>query len=161
MFLRDETLSVGEKATKFNEWISGYYDHKSVTSRNTDDLQHLRDPKSPPATIDMLSPDEIAEITWYPAVARHEVAARTAQPEVYRERIRRMICGEDVLQYFGRCRVDVVWCENSTWGNVNASWIFEQLVEEADKQGIKRREYRNTMIPGPKANHFVSILNYK
>lgn len=149
---------MAERAVKFNKWVSGYYTHKSVTSRNVDDLQHLPEPDSPPGTIDMLSLEDGADIIWHPAVARHEIAARSAKPEVYLGRFRRAICEASYLKYFPNCRMDVIWCENSTWGNVNASWILEKMVEEADEQNLKRRQLRTTMIPGPNANHFVSVF---
>lgn len=154
----DDSIPASERSLRFSKWVSGYYNHKSLTSRNIDDLQHLLGPDSPPSTLDTLSPEDEAEITCYPAIARHEVTARSGKPEVYRERLRRVICEESLLKYFPICCIDVVWCENTTWSNVNSSWIVEKMVENADEAKIKRRQFRNVMIPGPKANHFVSKL---
>lgn len=154
-------MSEEERLRIFNEWVSGYYTHKSVTSRNLEDLQRVRlDGDSPTrtGTIASMTPQEIQETTYAAAVLNSEVAGRAAHPTIHAERIRRALFDDDLAKLWPRAGVDVVWCENSTWVVVDAMWEFQKAREKADEQGVKGRPLRIIMMPG--ANHFVSIGFY-
>ncbi|THH08247.1 hypothetical protein EW145_g2822 [Phellinidium pouzarii] len=150
--LRDESLSLEERARRFNEWVSAYYTHTSVTSRDINDLQLYPVAGSRAGTTETMSADERRELTHYAAVPRSEIAARTAAPEIYAERVRRALFDDELAKYLPGCGVDVVWCERSTWASIDAAWGFEKLKEKADEQGIRGRPLRMFMMPG--ANHF-------
>ncbi|KAH8111408.1 hypothetical protein DFH11DRAFT_1513177 [Phellopilus nigrolimitatus] len=150
--LRDDSLTLEERARRFSEWVGAYYTHASLSSRDMNDLQLVADAGARTGTTLTMSADDERAVTCYDAVQRSEVAARTAAPEIYAERVRRALFDDTLAQYWPKCSVDVVWCEHSPWAIVDGVWGFERLREKADEEGIKGRQLRFFMIPG--ANHF-------
>lgn len=160
MILRDPSLSPEERSQRFNAYISGYYTHKDLKSRKLEDLHCtlVTGPEGRPSSIPAMTQKELAELTTYEAVTRSEVAVRSAAPDVYQSFVRRAFLEPRQLKSFPKCGVDVVWCENSTWEIVYATWTLEKLVEDADERNEEHRRLRTFMIPGPSANHFVSNI---
>ncbi|KAL5513084.1 hypothetical protein ACEPAH_3482 [Sanghuangporus vaninii] len=153
--LKDASLSEEERVGAFNEWVSAYYTHKSVTSRNFSDLQLAQPNGEEPlrkSTIASMTPEEIQEMTHMSAVFKSEVAGRAAPPAIHAERIRRALFDDELAKYWPRTSVNVVWCENSTWVVVDTMWEFQKAREKADEKGIVGRPLRIIMMPG--ANHF-------
>ncbi|KAI5121868.1 hypothetical protein M0805_001076 [Coniferiporia weirii] len=151
--LRDESLLPLERARRFSEWVGAYYKHTSLTSHDTNDLQLFPAAGSRIGTVESMSSDEQRDLTHYAAVQRSEVAARTGRPEMYAERVRQALFDDELAKYLPKCKVDVIWCEYSTWVCVDAAWRFERLRKAADEEGIKGRQLRIFMMP--EANHFV------
>lgn len=153
--LRDNSLTLEERGRRFISFVDAYYTHPNLKSRNVEDLQRIADSDARPGSIPAMSPETLAELTCYEAI-HSEVVIRSAEPEVYQSFARRALFEPSVLACFPKCRVDVVWCENTTWEAVCTVWTLEKLIEDADERGIKHRRLTTFMIPGPGANHFVS-----
>ncbi|EJD07446.1 uncharacterized protein FOMMEDRAFT_149975 [Fomitiporia mediterranea MF3/22] len=152
--LTNKSVSLEGRANSFSEFVSSYYTHKSLTSRKFEDLQvyPVEGPRSKKSTTSRMSPEELRETTCYEAVARSEIGARTGNPAIYAERIRRALFDDELAKYLPRCSVNVVWCEYSAWPCIDNTWGLQAAREKADKQGIVGRPLRFFMMPG--VNHF-------
>ena len=157
--MRDATLSTEVREKIFNEYITGYYPHKDPKSHNLDDLQRTPDPNTRPSHIPEITSEQIAELSCYDSVTQSEIPIRSAMPAMYHSFARRALCEPSALACFPKCRVDVLWCENTAWECVGAVWTLEDLAKEAQERKIECRKFRSIMIPGPGANHFVSCVN--
>ncbi|KAL5531561.1 hypothetical protein ACEPAG_4438 [Sanghuangporus baumii] len=154
--LRDDSLSEEERVQRFNIWVSSYYSHKSLTSRNIIDLERVadNDPSIRKSTFEALTREEIKETAYAPPSMGSELAFRNGSPAIYVERVRCALFDDELAKYWPRFGVDVVWGEKSIWVVVDATWELQKAREKADKEGIVGRPLRFFMIPG--ANHFVS-----
>ncbi|OCB85419.1 hypothetical protein A7U60_g7428 [Sanghuangporus baumii] len=152
--LRDLSLSEEERVQRFNIWVSSYYSHKSLASRNLADLQSVADddPSIRKSTYEVLTPEEIKETAYAPPSTGSELAFRNGSPAIYAERVRRAIFDDKLAKYWPRAGVDVVWGEESIWVVVGATWELQKAREKANEEGIVGRPLRFFMIPG--ANHF-------
>lgn len=156
--LRDPSLSKEERAERFNEWVSAYYTHASLTSRDINDLQLFPGSNSPRGTVARMSKEELKEVTCPEAVERSDAAIRGTKPEFFAERVRLALYDDRTAQYLPKCRFDVIYCEKTGWAMVDSAWAFQKLREKADEEGIKGRPLKIYMMPN--ANHFVSIVLY-
>lgn len=154
--MRDVSLTAEERSQRFNEYITGYYNHKDPKSHNIDDLQQICDPESRPSWIAEMTPEVLAELTCYAAVIQSEMPIRSAEPETYLSFVRRALCEPRTLSYFQKCGVDLLWCENTAWECLGSVWTVEDLVDDIEKNNNRHRRFRSIMIPGPGVNHFVS-----
>ncbi|KAL5492300.1 hypothetical protein ACEPAI_3747 [Sanghuangporus weigelae] len=152
--LRDLSLSEEERVQRFNIWVSSYYSHKSLTSRNIVDLEHVADddPTIRKSTFEALTLEEIKETAFAPPSTGSELAFRNGDPVIYAERMRRALFDDELAKYWPRVGIDVVWGENSIWVVVDAAWELQKAHEKADNEKIVGRPLRFFMIPG--ANHF-------
>lgn len=159
--MSNQEIPAEERSRAFNIYVCGYYYHKDAKSHNVDDLEQVMEPTRRPDGIPEMTPEVLKELTSFDSVVQSEVQIRCAAPEVYYSYLRRALSDANGLKYFPKCKVDLVWCEMSTWDCVAASWTVEDLVKELDESGTTHREFRSIMIP--KANHFVSknLVNLK
>lgn len=145
-----------ESLWKFSAHITGYYSHRSPRSRNVDNLQRYLIPDNRPSWIPIMSREEVKQLTCPEAALQSEFPIARSKPELFASFVRRALCEADSLNYFPRCRIDLVWCENTAWELIIPIWTIEKLIEDADERKIRHRQFKTTMIPGPGANHFVS-----
>ena len=153
--LRDPSLPAEVRAQKFNEWVSSYYTHASLTSGDINDLQFFPGADGPRSTIARMSKEELKEVTHPEAVDRSEAAIRGTPTAIFAERVRLAVFDDKMATYFPKCRVDVIYCEKTGWAMIDSAWAFKKLREKADEEGIKGRPLKLHMMPN--ANHFVSV----
>lgn len=154
--MRDPSLPIEERLRRFSTHVAGYYSHKNLNSRNCDDLQHDLVPGTHPSWIPVMSPNQAEQLTCADAVSQSEVLIPKAKPELYTSFVRRALCEPAALSCFPKCRIDLVWCENSAWECIIPLWTIQRLVEDANEMKIRHKQFKATMIPGPGSNHFVS-----
>jgi hypothetical protein len=147
-----------QKHDFFNTWVSGYYTHKSTTSRNMSDLVRLGYDASPPPTSKVLSPEELNMVADFAAMRRSEILVRGISAEVYAENVKRALFDDERAKVWSNVIVDVVYCERSLWPSIDSVWWLQTFQEEAQKRGTRGREMRISMLPG--ANHFVRQMYF-
>ncbi|KAL5513085.1 hypothetical protein ACEPAH_3483 [Sanghuangporus vaninii] len=152
--LNDLSLPEEERARRFNIWVSSYFSHKSLTSRNIADLQKVADddPSIRKSTYEALTSEELKETTYAPPSTSSELAFRSGSQATFTERTRRALFDDKLAKYWPRAGVDVVWGEKSIWNVVGATWELQRAREKANEEGIVGRPLRFFMLPG--ANHF-------
>lgn len=153
--LVDESVPVPERGRIFGEWVSGYYSHRDITTRNYDDLEIYTPVKDPSPTSTRMGLEEIVSLTSSMG-AESDMRLQTIDPAILGEQTRRALFDESVAKAWPKVEVEHIFCDRSPWVIVDALWWLEQLRDEA---GGKGRKVTFTKFSG--ANHLVSIfLNF-
>ena len=149
--LIDESLPPPERGRIFGEWVSGYYSHRSMTSRNYEDLEFLTPDKVPPPTTTRMTLEEIMGMSCSTG-AESDMRLQSIDPMILAEQTRRALFDEDVAKAWPRVEVEHILCDRSPWVIIDALWWLESLQEQADGKGRKV-----TFTRMSEANHFVSV----
>lgn len=148
--LIDESLPPPERGRIFGEWVSGYYTHRSLTSRNYDDLELLKPDTVPAPTTTQMTLEEIIGMTSSLG-AESDMRVQEIDPWILAEQTRRALFDEGVAKAWPRVEVEHILCDRSAWVMIDGLWWLETLQAQA---GGKGRKITFTRFPG--ANHFVS-----
>ena len=138
------------RAAAFAKWVSGYYKHGDLSSRDFSQLnQHEGDPSKKPTT-DTIPLEELLSITdSRPAVtcetflidSEHFLSAYTKQTT-------KALFDPEIREDWGEHPVWFVYCEASLWNVHYTAWNLEKKV--------KASEINFKLISG--ANHFVRLF---
>ncbi|KZV67876.1 hypothetical protein PENSPDRAFT_687746 [Peniophora sp. CONT] len=150
-FLNDPKLDPMERYVAFATWISGYYEHPGL---ETEDETRLSDTplENPPPTLPVMPQEVLAQISNPKTMLRWETINNVMPKPWMLERTRRML-HKDTAGYWPRCRVIVMWCEQTTWNLVRGAWQFKKLRKELETAGVAGRPFEWSSVP--KANHFI------
>ncbi|KLO13273.1 hypothetical protein SCHPADRAFT_997491 [Schizopora paradoxa] len=147
------TYTVEERFKHFNAWLSAYFNHASVTSHKSQDLQLEPDP-SRPATTSTMSKVEHQQIVCNDEAMKVDIPKTLYPLEEFERWLKKALFEDDMAKKFWpKLKVDVIWCERSPWTFVEAGWAIQELRKESDRLRIKGRPLRITMMPG--VNHFA------
>jgi hypothetical protein len=69
-----------------------------------------------------------------------------------------MLLDKDVGRVLPRCKVVVIWGENTLWEMVGAAWAVEKVYKEREAVGQVGRTLEVVEMPG--ANHFVRLVPF-
>ncbi|VDC00131.1 unnamed protein product [Peniophora sp. CBMAI 1063] len=150
-FLSDPKLDPMERYVAFATWISGYYAHPGLT---TEDENGLSDTPvdDPPPTLPGMPHEILAQISDPKTMLRWETSVNLRPTPWQLERTRRML-HKDTASYWPRCKVVVMWCEQTTWNLVRGAWQFKKLRKGLEEAGEAGRTFEWSSVP--KANHFI------
>jgi len=150
--LRDTTLSIPERFAAFQTWVSGYYAHPDITSHDPATLTQQRLPH-PPASLDAMTPEEKDGITQHDATGRSETLTVSMTRSTYLKQTERAL-DKSTGSVWPRCKVKLLWCEQSLWEMVCGAWGVEKLYAQKRKeQGDAGRILESIRVP--EANHFL------
>jgi hypothetical protein len=146
-----------ERVPRFYSWVSTYYTHSDLARRKRDptllDTSPLLYPApqcARPATLDAICPASLEAVSWPGPIQGSEALLHGIPLGVAFEQTRRMLLDKDVGSVLPRCKVVVIWGENTLWEMVGAAWAVEKVYKESEEVG---RTLEVVEMPG--ANHFV------
>jgi len=146
-----------QRARMFTSYVSGYFKHRSITSRKFEDLKMELTDEIRTSTTDRMTEDEYNSAINSGPIARSDILHATVSGAEFKTYALRALFDDEMAhKYWPALSVDVIWCEHSLWQCVNSGWEYQNLREEFDKKGVAGRPLRVFMLPG--ANHFVSIF---
>ncbi|KAN0126498.1 Alpha/Beta hydrolase fold [Russula decolorans] len=148
-----------ERVPRFYSWVSTYYTHSNLARRTRDpkllDTSPLRYPApqcARPATLDVIAPASLEAVSWPGPIQGSEALLHGIPLGVAFEQTRRMLLDKDVGSVLPRCKVVVIWGENTLWEMVGAAWAVEKVYKECEAVGQVGRTLEVVEMPG--ANHF-------
>lgn len=154
-----------ERVPRFYSWVSTYYTHPDLARRTRDptllDTSPLLYPAPPcarPATLDAISPTSLEAVSWPGPIQGSEALLHGIPLGVAFEQTRRMLLDKVVGSVLPRCKVVVVWGENTLWEMVGAAWAVEKVYKESEAVGLVGRTLEIVEMPG--ANHFVRLVSF-
>jgi len=154
-----------ERVPRFHSWVSTYYTHSNLARRTRDpkllDTSPLLYPAPQcvrPATLDVISPVSLEAVSWPGPIQGSEALLHGIPLGVAFEQTRRMLLDRDVGNVLPRCKVVVIWGENTLWEMVGAAWAVEKVYKEREATGQVGRTLEVVEMPG--ANHFVRLVPF-
>ena len=111
-------------------------------------------PCARPPTLDVIDLASLEAISWNGPIQGSEALLHGMPLSLAFEQTRRMLFDKGVGRVLPRCKVVVVWGENTLWEMVGAAWAMERLYKEKKAVGKVGRLLEVVEMPG--ANHFVS-----
>ncbi len=151
-----------ERVPRFYSWVSTYYTHSNLARRTRDpallDTAPLPYPApqcTRPATLDAIAPASLGAVSWPGPIQGSEALLHGIPLGVAFEQTRRMLLDKNVGSVLPRCKVVVIWGENTLWEMVGAAWAVEKVYKEREATGQAGRTLEVVEMPG--ANHFVSL----
>ena len=156
----DPTYPMEQRVPRFYSWVSAYYTHSDLARRTRDpallDTTPLPYPAPPcarAATLDAIAPVSLEGVSWPGPIQGSEALLHGMPLSLAFEQTRRMILDKDAGRALPRCRVVVIWGENTLWEMAGAAWAVERLYKEREATGQVGRSLEVLEMPG--ANHFV------
>ena len=160
--LVEPTYPMEERIPRFYSWVSTYYTHSDLARRTRDpallDTAPLLYPApqcTRPATLDAIAPASLGAVSWPGPIQGSEALLHGIPLGVAFEQTRRMLMDKNVGSVLPRCKVVVIWGENTLWEMVGAAWAVEKVYKEREATGQAGRTLEVVEMPG--ANHFVSL----
>ena len=149
--MRDTSLSPEERLAKFQTWVSGYYAHPDIPSRDINGLTQQTSPDFA-STMDSMTSEEQASVSYAGAMAVEALVLSTP-PEIYQALLHKTI-DKRSAGLWPRCKVKMLWGDMSLWEMASGAWEIERLYESMKASGDIGRALESIRMPG--ANHFVS-----
>jgi hypothetical protein len=153
-----------ERVARFHSWVSTYYTHSNFARGTRDpallDTTPIPYPAPPcdrPATLDVIEPASLEAVSWPGPIQGSEALLHGMPLSLVFEQTRRLLFDKDAGRVLPRCKVVVVWGENTLWEMVGAAWAVERLYKEGKAAGKVGRSLEVVEMPG--ANHFVSPIS--
>jgi hypothetical protein len=149
-----------QRVPRFYSWVSTYYTHSDLARRTRDpallDTAPLPYPAPPcarPATLDVIDSASLEAVSWPGPIQGSEGLLHGMPLSLAFEQTRRLLLDRDVGGVLPRCKVVVIWGENTLWEMAGAAWAVERLYKEREAAGQVGRALEVVEMPG--ANHFV------
>ena len=149
-----------ERVPRFYSWVSTYYTHSELARKTRDPalldtapLPYPAPPSSRPATLDAISRAALEAVSWPGPIQGSEALLHGIPLGVAFEQTRRMLLDKEVGSVLPRCKVVVIWGENTLWEMAGAAWAVEKAYKECEVTGQVGRTLEVVEMPG--ANHFV------
>lgn len=163
--LVDQTYPMEQRVPRFYSWVSTYYKHSELARKTHNparlDTTPLPFPAPPcvrPATLDAISPDALEAVSWPGPIQGSEALLHGMPLDLALEQTRRMLLDPVAGRTLPRCKVVVVWGENTLWEMAGAAWAVEKLYKEHEALGQVGRVLEVREMPG--ANHFVRFFPF-
>ncbi|KAI0322889.1 hypothetical protein OF83DRAFT_1079949 [Amylostereum chailletii] len=153
--LASYSLSVDERLARFKTWVSAYYQHPSVSSREISGLTTVipDNPIAPP-TLDRMTPDEQNATTSKYGLFHSDNVSRRFPLEVFeRNRNRALFWETENQALWKKVPVLVLQCEHSLLEVVSTMWALEDELIRHIKAGKPTRAMEFYLLEG--ANHFA------
>lgn len=161
-FLDNSELPPEQQLASFETWVSGYYSHPDVMSRDIKGLTQqlpVNVALGKPPTLSTMTPEDKMAVMDPAPVQGHEMFINSMPHDVYLRGVNRMF-EKHAGSVWPRCKVKMIWCEQTLGECVTGAWDLTDLYDEKAKKGEVTRVMITTSLPG--ANHFVSFysVNY-
>ena len=151
---------------RFYSWVSTYYTHSELARRthnpaqlDTTPLPYPAPPCVRPATLDAIAHDALGAVSWPGPIQGSEALLHGMPLDLALEQTRRMLLDPEAGRTLPRCKVVVVWGENTLWEMAGAAWAVEKLYKEHEAVGQVGRVLEVVEMPG--ANHFVRLFYFR
>jgi len=150
-----------ERVPRFYSWVSTYYTHSNFARRtrnpallDTTPIPYPVPLCARPATLDVINPTSLEAVSWHGPIQGSEALLHGMPLSLVFEQTQRMLFNKGVGKVLPRCKVVVIWGENTLWEMVGAAWALEKLYKERKAVGKVGRLLE--VVEMPDANHFVS-----
>ena len=154
----DHDIPEEARGPAFAKWVSSYYKHGDLSSRDFSKLNQREADSSKKPTTDTIPLEELFTLTDFGPAAKYETFIIDSQQfsSHFMKRTTKALFDPQIREDWGEHPVWFVYCEASFWQAVYAPWCLEK--ED------KTSEINFKPIPG--ANHFVrrfllSIYSFK
>ena len=139
-----------DRAAFFLKWVSSYYKHGDLSSRDFSQLKQLEGDASRKPTAETISPEELITIIDFGPAAKFEMVFIESQSllPIYLKQMTEALFDPHIREAWGGHLVSFVYCEDSIWNAHYAAWNIEKEV--------KASEIKFKSIPA--ANHFVRFF---
>ncbi|KAI0365122.1 hypothetical protein BV20DRAFT_776935 [Pilatotrama ljubarskyi] len=158
--LHDASLSDSERLSRFDAWVSSYFDHGDVWTHGAAALEFHTPAADPPSTASRMTAAELAESTYAPPVQPGGselllIQACNVQGIWAPLKDRALYLSEPVpgADNWRDVEVRYVWGDRSTWEMLWCEYLFSKELEEARAAGEPLRNIDIVHLKG--ANHFA------
>ena len=149
LFLPLKDVSIEARASAFAKWVSGYYKHGDLSSREFSQLnQHELDTTRKPTTDTIPFEELLTIINSGPGPKYDTLLIEPEQLPVFMKQTTKALFDPEIRESWGEHPVWIVYCEDGIWNVHYAAWNLEKMV--------KASEVNFKLIPG--ANHFVRLV---
>jgi hypothetical protein len=148
--LVDDRIPPEDRLEKFGYWVSSYFQHGDLGTRNLDVLSWVEPSTIHPATLNNMTADEKKEIICVGKEPEHEMPYMMASNEQFSSSYRKAFFGDDVKTLFPGFKVSFLAGELSPAFAISSYWMLENDIKETGKP------FNLRFIPD--SNHFVSLL---
>ena len=146
--LMDHDIPEESRGPAFAKWVSSYYKHGDLSSRDLSQLNQREGDTSKKPTTDTIPLEELLTITDFGSAAKCEtfiIDSLLQVLSVFMNQTTKALFDQQIREDWGEHPVWFVYCEASSWNVHYAAWNLEKI--------DKASEIKFKLIPG--ANHFV------
>ena len=145
--LSDHDIPEEARGPAFAKWVSSYYKHGDLSSRDFSQLNQREGDTSKKPTTDTIPLEELLTITDFgPASKSDSFITASLQASVFVNQITKALFDHQIREDWGDRPAWFVYCEASPWNVHYGAWNLESK--------DKASEIKFKLIPD--ANHFVS-----
>ena len=136
-----------KRATMFLKWVSSYFKHGDLSSRDFSQLKQLEDDTSRKPTVETISPEELQTVVDFGPSVKYELAFLGSQSflSINHKQTTKALFDSEIREAWGQHLISCVYCEDSIWNVHYTAWNLEK-----EDKGSEIN-----FIPIPGANHFV------
>ncbi|KAF8508156.1 hypothetical protein JB92DRAFT_3145111 [Gautieria morchelliformis] len=130
--LSDMTLSAEERLLEFVPWVSSYFAHGDLSTRNVDNLEYKvpnPDKKSVSAS---LSPEERNSLVDTNAAARSDFVFLAFNTQLSNQ-VRKVLFDPETRSQWPNLDIWLLYCDSSPGLIIYAAWELEKLAKESDQ----------------------------
>jgi hypothetical protein len=158
--LWDNDLPPEARGPAFAKWVSGYYIHGDLSTRDLDQLNYRRvDPSRKPST-DNMTTEELFSMTDFSAGTKGEtIICEPPFVKPLTQMRHKALFNLETRNAWGNPKMWHLYGLSSTWNVLLSVWILEKE-DEAFRKAYNVGPYIN-FKPIEGANHFVSISPFR
>jgi len=145
--LMDDQIPPEDRLEKFGYWVSSYFQHGDLSTRNLDVLSWVEPSTIHPATLSNMTADEKKEIICIDKEPAYEVPYMVGSKEQFADAYRKAFFGESVRTLFPGFKASFMAGELSPAFAISSYWMLENDIKETGKS------FNLRFIPD--SNHFI------
>ncbi len=146
----DDRIPPEERLERFGIWVSSYFQHRDISTRNRDALSWVEPSNIRPAAYNNMATEEKAGIC-YPGGAASDVPYLGCLLEQFNDAYRQAFFGDSVKRLFPGFKASFLAGELSPAFAISSYWTLESDMKKVGKP------FNLKLIPD--SNHFVSCFN--
>jgi len=147
--LMDQDIPEEARGPAFAKWVSSYYIHGDLSSRDLSQLNQREGDTSKKPTTETIPIDELLTITDFGPAAKCEAFIVDSHQFIsaFINQTTKALFDPQIREDWGEHPVSFVYCEASFWLAIYAAWNVEKM--------NKASEIKINVKPIPDANHFI------
>ncbi|KAF9254796.1 alpha/beta-hydrolase [Marasmius fiardii PR-910] len=148
--LYDESLTLEQRGQAFAQWLSTYFPHPDLASRDPKTLLYKCEKPTKPLSFSTTSFEDLLTMVDFSANARGDLAM--GEPyfkSVMYDRLQKALLSVDTRKAWKNAKFNIIYGDESPWNVQWSIWSIEKLIKEANDPAL---ELQFKVMHG--ANHF-------
>ena len=147
-FLKGSTTQQKDHWTRFAHWVSSYYSHGDLSTRNVDNLEFEVPNINKESIAASLPPEELSALTDHEAASRSEIYFFKSQNVLFNQ-THKVLCDPETRLLWPKLDFWLLYCDSSPGLAIHSAWEIEKLVKANESLPVQ-------VLAVEDAHHLVS-----